>query len=88
MTWSLDPPVRIGAIACAAIVDVNISVRKAGRGLAGHGAKRPLLFLLLGQDAATGLDVKGKHYDAEEIERLYPEAIAQMSALVKTGGSA
>lgn len=80
MTWSVDPPVRVGALACVAIVEMDLSVRREGTALSAQGEKRPVMFLILKDGTVSGIDVHGHRYDREEIEYLYPDAIAQASA--------
>ncbi|MCK8462454.1 hypothetical protein MUY35_01155 [Aliiroseovarius sp. S1339] len=82
MNWAIDPPVRIGRNAVAAIVETRISVRSTSRALVADGEKRPILFLLRLDDATCGIDGSGHVYEAEEIENLYPQAIAHMTALL------
>lgn len=50
--------------------------------MSANGEKRPLLFLLSQGDKASGIDVNGHTYEAEEIEVLYPQAIERMSAML------
>ena len=78
MTWSVDPPMQVGRYTCAAIVEVDISVRSATGALSALGEKRPLVLLLLDDGGVRGVDLKGHTYEAEEIEVLYPNAIARM----------
>lgn len=80
MKWSVDPPVRVGDCVCAAVVEVEISVRSGLRSLSARGEKRPILFLVERGGAVTGVDVNGHRYDEEEIEVLYPQAIAVLRA--------
>lgn len=83
MNWGVDTPVRVGPFAFAAIVETRISVHSTGYALAGDGEKRPILFLLLRDEAASGIDIDGRTYETDEIEGLYPRAIAQMKALLR-----
>lgn len=85
MTWRIDPPRRVGALALAAIAEVDVDVAWVGRVLVGRAEKRPLLMLIARDGAVTGLDSHGRHYRASEIERRYPRAIAQMLDKVRDG---
>lgn len=83
MNWAVDIPVRVGPFAFAAIVETRVSAHSTGYALAGDGEKRPILFLLLQEGAARGIDINGQKYETDEIEGLYPRAIAQMKALLR-----
>lgn len=87
MTWRVDPPQRIGTLAVAAIVEVEVQVTFAGPLLAGMAEKRPLLVLLVRDGVAFGVDIKGHFYEATEIDYLYPEAIPQVLALMRDAQS-
>ncbi|NNE81463.1 MAG: hypothetical protein HKN18_14445 [Silicimonas sp.] len=87
MKWAVDTPVRVGGYAFAAIVEVRVSIHSAGRRMAANGEKQPLLFVLLQGGKASGIDVNGHTYEAEEIENLYPLAIEQMEALLSAEAS-
>jgi len=80
MKWELDTPVRVGGNVFAAIVEARVSVHATSRAMTANGDKRPLLFLLLNDDAVSGIDIDGKFYEAGEIARLYPTAIERLRA--------
>ncbi|WP_299649232.1 hypothetical protein [uncultured Tateyamaria sp.] len=80
MSWTVDMPVQVGDTVIAAIVDFNVSVRAFGSTLSGRAQKEPLLVLQFRAGRISGLDMKGHAYDADEIELLYPTAIAQIRA--------
>ena len=83
MNWAVDTPIRVSDYAFAAIVEIQLSVHSSGQSLSANGEKRPLLFLLLQGDKASGIDVNGHAYEAEEIDLLYPRAIEQVVAMLK-----
>ena len=80
MSWAVDTPVRSGSYAFAAIVETKIAFRSGTGVMVAGGEKRPLLYLMLCDDLVSGVDPKGHFYAADEIELLYPQAIAQMDA--------
>ncbi|MCK8483932.1 hypothetical protein MUY21_07775 [Aliiroseovarius sp. S2029] len=82
MTWSIDPPIQVGGYACAAVVEVDFSVRPFAGMLAGHGDKRPLLLLLLRDGVVRGFDLNGQVFQRDEIENLFPDAIVRMKNLL------
>ncbi len=82
MNWTVDTPIRTGPYACAAIVEVDISVRAAGPALTAYGVKRPIMVIIMRDRAIRGMDAKGHHYDQNEIEFLYPKAIKKMTTLL------
>jgi hypothetical protein len=81
MNWTVDTPVHLGDSVIAAIVEFKISVNAVGPGLAGWAKKTPLLFIQFRGDRISGLDINGHAYEADEIELLYPTAIAQIHAM-------
>ncbi|WP_394179330.1 hypothetical protein [Yoonia maritima] len=83
MSWTIDTPVRVGAITVAAIVETELSIRTADPGSMGVGTKRPLLLLLARGNEISAIDMNAHPYEAEEIEYLYPEAIARMRLLLR-----
>jgi len=82
MSWTIDTPVRSGSLTCAAIVETELSVRSAKFGVSGLGMKRPLLFLLVRGGEVNAIDMNAHFYEAEEIEYLYPNAIARLTSLL------
>ncbi|MCO4848844.1 MAG: hypothetical protein KC448_12840 [Yoonia sp.] len=44
--------------------------------------KRPLLFLLVRGGEVNAIDMNAHFYEAEEIEYLYPNAIARLTSLL------
>lgn len=85
MTWRVDPPFRAGDATCAAIVETDVSARHVRRALVGHGRKAPVLVLVIRSGGVAGFDLDGRGYGADEIEALYPGAIAQATALASDG---
>ena len=83
MNWSVDTPRRIGDLTMTAIVEFQVSVEAAGTTLIGTARKRPLVIVQLRNSEVTGFDMKGHNYEADEIELLYPTAIAQLHALLE-----
>lgn len=79
MSWSVGPPVQVGAITFAAIAEVHVTARSYGRTLLAQGKKRPILFLISRGRTTCGVDLEGNTFDQAEIERLYPDAIARMN---------
>ncbi len=75
MSWSIDPPVRIGDLTLAAIVECRTSARSLCGALIATGEKRPVLILVQRGGEASGFDLNGKAMSAEEISRDYPGAI-------------
>lgn len=86
MNWSVDTPRRIGDLTVAAIVEFQVSVEATGPALTGMAKKRPLVIMQLSKNEVTAVDVNGHSYDADEIELLYPTAIAQVHALLTEAG--
>lgn len=82
MSWTIDTPVRTGSLTCAAIVETELSVRPARYGVSGMGIRRPLLFFLVRGDEVNAIDMNGHFYEAEEIEYLYPNAIARLTSIL------
>ena len=83
MTWSLETPVRAGGIACVPVVDSFVSVTANAHRIAGHGQKRPVLFLLFQKGAVTALDFRGRVRTVDDIERRYPGVLSKAAALVR-----
>ena len=46
------------------------------------GIRRPLLFFLVRGDEVNAIDMNGHFYEAEEIEYLYPNAIARLTSIL------
>ncbi|NNF72410.1 MAG: hypothetical protein HKN02_09490 [Rhodobacteraceae bacterium] len=80
MSWALDPPVRVGPVAFAAIVETELHLKSDRSRLVGVGKKRPLLFLRAEGDTVTAIDINGHSYDADEIDLLYPDATSDLKA--------
>ena len=80
MTWSVDKPRRVGELTIAAIVDSKVSAKAAGPVLTGTGKKQPLVIVQLQNGTVTAVDLNGQAYDADDIELLYPTALAQVRA--------
>ncbi|MBT8409567.1 MAG: hypothetical protein KJN93_08075 [Alphaproteobacteria bacterium] len=85
MSWAVDPPVRLGPVAFAAICQTETHAAKAGPALLGTGAKRPLLILVMGEQGASGLDLSGQRLSADEVEAIYPNAIETFIAKLEAG---
>lgn len=83
MNWMVDKPRRIGERTIAAIVEFSVRVHSDGPLLSGTAKKQPLVILHLKNSEVTGIDINGHGYEADEIELLYPTAIAQVQALME-----
>jgi hypothetical protein len=82
MTWTLDHPVRSGETAFCAISNVDVTVKTIAERLAGHGTKRPVVFLVFRSGQVTGIDLCGRILSMERIEARYPMAIALATDLL------
>ena len=80
MNWKIDTPIHLGDSVIAVIVECKVSLNLIGPAFAGWVNKRPLLFIQFRGDRISGLDINGHAYEADEIELLYPTAIAQVRA--------
>jgi hypothetical protein len=80
MSWSLDKPVRLNRIALVPIVDVVVAAKGDMLHLAAYGAKQPALFLVFRDGEVSGIDLAGHQFDTDELERMYPEAVARATA--------
>ena len=83
MNWTIDTPRRIGDLTIAAIVEFKVLIESAGSKLTGTAEKQPLVILRLENNQVTAIDMNGHGYDADEIELLYPTAIAQILSLLE-----
>lgn len=81
MNWSVDTPRCVGDLIIAAIVEFKVSVEAVGPVLTGTAKKQPLVIVQVRNGTVSAVDVNGHGYDADEIELLYPTAIAQVRAL-------
>lgn len=80
MTWSVDRPVQIGETRFAAIVDQKVTTNAFGFTLTGFAQKQPILIVYICGAKVAGVDLSGQVFDAERINVLYPDAIAQIRA--------
>ncbi|UWQ64822.1 hypothetical protein K3723_19275 (plasmid) [Leisingera caerulea] len=80
MSWVVDPPVRAGARAFAAVCRIARSGHGSAAAAACSGGKRPVLILIFHRGAVTGAGVDGESYTAAEIEQRFPQAIARTQA--------
>jgi hypothetical protein len=80
MSWTVDRSIKVGDFTFAAIVETRIASRCTGRTMIAHGEKRPVLLLVMEGAAVRGIDMAGRACDADQIARLYPQAIEQMRA--------
>lgn len=80
MKWSVDPLVRAGDVACAAIVEHDVSVRGDGWRVTAFGRKRPIIVLLQNEERVSGIGIDGRFYDATEINQLFPRAVERFTA--------
>lgn len=83
MIWKVGTPIRAGEVTCVPIAHTLVSASGRGRRLAGHCEKRPVLFLLFRNERVTGLDLNGRVFDRDDIERRFPDAIAEASEKLK-----
>lgn len=83
MTWSIENPVRIGRHVFAGIAEVNLSIHSTGSTVTGVGEKRPILILHVDDGEVTAIDIMDHVYVADEIELLYPGAIAQLNTMLQ-----
>lgn len=82
MSWTVDKPLSVGDLIMVPLVEMKVQVEAAGCAFVGSARKNPLLVLQFQQGTVAGIDVKGHNYDVEEIELLYPGAIAQAQTLI------
>ena len=87
MTWSVDAPIQVGSFVISAISETIISAHFSGTGLVGVGQKRPRLFLRVQNGDVDAFDLTGRNLNAETIENLYPDAIAQLRQMLGEKGS-
>lgn len=80
VSWVVDPPVRAGARAFAAVCRVERSHHYGAAAAACSGEKRPVLILAFHRGGVTAAGVDGKSYSAAEIEERFPQAIARTLA--------
>ena len=80
MSRGVDTPIRAGAFTVAAIFDQQITAKTWGHSIVGRGERRPVLLLFLKDGALSGVDLAGRHYNSDEIERYFPRAAADMIA--------
>ncbi|MEL7257811.1 MAG: hypothetical protein AAFN80_08190 [Pseudomonadota bacterium] len=82
MTWALDLPIQMGQVSFAAISEVEIFAHQIGQTVLGSARKSPKLVLMCVRGKISATDFAGNNFDALEVERRYPDAIAQMKALL------
>ena len=80
MNWTVDRPIRAGELVCVPIVETVVSVKGFKGRVAGHGEKRPAMILVFRDSGVTGVDVRGRVHQPDEIERRFPEALARARA--------
>lgn len=85
MSWVVDPPVRAGALAFAAVCRIARFSRNRAAAAVYSAEKRPVLILAFHRGAVTGAGIDGKSYSAAEIEESFPQAIARTQARLKQG---
>jgi len=68
----LDPLVRTGSDAVAALVEVRREARRAGSGLGGYALKRPIAILVRRNGATAAFDPAGVVIELNAFDRQYP----------------
>ncbi len=82
MTWTLDRPIQMGQVSFAAISEVEVLAHQIGQTVLGSAKKNPKLVLMSFRGGVSATDFAGNNFDASEVEHRYPDAIAQMKALL------
>lgn len=76
VTWVVDPPVRVGTAAFAAVSRVESVHHCAGTTAIVTAEKNPVLILAFHNGEVAGAGIDGVSYIAMDIERKFPQAIA------------
>ena len=83
MTWSLDPPIRVGKVAVAAIVETETSAHAVINSIVATSCKRPRVVLIAWSDEVEVIDMNGRDLDHGAVETLYPGAISRLIEQVR-----
>lgn len=84
MTYTLDPPVAVGDIAVAVVSRTEVSARHHWGQVAVTCGKRPEFVLIRAGRRTSVSDISGQSVAQDTVNRLCPEAIAQLSAFADT----
>lgn len=84
MSWTVETPVRIGTAVFAAISEARTAAQNTDRHIGAWGCKQPVLILECERGRVRGVDLDGVAYSETEIEVLYPGALDQLRALLRT----
>ena len=84
MSWTIGTPVRVGTAVFAAVSKTKIAARGTNGHIGVWGAKQAVLILECKHGGIRGVDLAGAAHSEAEIEALYPEALKELKARLRS----